>query len=271
MTVKGRLFAACAAPTRRNARWRVVRAILFCAFFIVALLIGCEEKVLTPPQKPEVLVVTLTTQDNRSLYAHRHNYHLRYQIPPEGMSLRDWNYLSQWQVPFDIYVANHFDEAVEGTLWIEVKLHLWPADGSGAWHRTLTFADTVTQRYLTLAPGDSIRLQTYDALVWAQDDDSGHCIHLTEQYLHYFVTPRLGWKWITPELRVQWVYCDTNAVVPTDTVVAFDQPVPVKAQAEVRLFKEYRSLLSNEVLFDIAYFFPVGMRRKLECSEHIGP
>lgn len=253
----------------RHRRWG--RGLVCFGVFLLTFLWGCEENILTPPQKPEVLVVKLRTENNRTLFAHRHNYHLRYQIPPEGMSVDDWNRQSQWQVPFEVWVCNRFDEAVEGTLWIELKINLEPADGSGAWHRTLAFADTAMPRYLTLAPGDSIRIQTYQQLLWQQDDDSGKCIHLTEQYLHYVVNSRLGWKWVQPDVRVQWVYCDTVAVVPTDTVVAFDAPVTVKAQAELRLFKEHWPMKSNEFVFDIVYFFPVGMKRKLECSEHIGP
>ncbi|MCR4438739.1 MAG: hypothetical protein QHJ34_12210 [bacterium] len=248
-----------------------MRVLLCSVAFLLTFLWSCEEHVLTPPQRPEVLVVRLSTKDNRTLFAHRHNYELRYQIPPEGMSMEEWNRQSQWQVPFEVWVCNRFDEAVEGTLWIELVVHLEPADGSGAWHKTLAFADTVMPRYLTLAPGDSIRIETYQPLLWQQDDDSGRCVHLTERYLHYVVNSRLGWKWVQPDVRVQWVYCDTVAIVPTDTVVAFDLPLRVKAQAELRLFKEHWPLKSNEFLFDISYFFPVAMKRKLECSEHIGP
>lgn len=124
---------------------------------------------------------------------------------------------------------------------------------------------------LTLAPGDSIRIETYQPLLWQQDDDSGRCVHLTERNLHYVVNRRLGWKWMQPEVRVQWVYCDTGAIVPSDTVVAFDLPVAVKAQAELRLFKEHWPMEFNDFVFEIAYLFRVGMKRKLECSEHTGP
>lgn len=41
------------------------------------------------------------------------------------------NRQSQWQVPFEVLVCIRFDEAVEGTLWVELTLVLKPADVSG--------------------------------------------------------------------------------------------------------------------------------------------
>ena len=245
---------------------KYLNRILFFTFAFLGLfvLLFCQEKIPEGPERGDVLSIKLSTLDNRTIYPQETNYQLRYKIPPSGITMAEWDSISNHTVLFDIWIYNQFDEAFEGTRWIDIKLNIWPEDPDLEWMRTLTFSDTVHHYHFVLTPGDSTNIYTAGQLLWTQHDDAGVCIHPTQQYIPELYSRHVGII-RTPTERIPWVFCDTTYLAPTDTIVFFENPIRVFAQAEVQFIEEYPTFLSNLLELDIVYLPPPG--RRLTCRE----
>ena len=197
------------------------------------------------------------------------HWDLQFKLPPKKMSMEDFENISTWKVPFVIWVFNNFDEAMEGKKWIDVRVNLWPADPNENWLCQLVYADTTSSRQMTIPPGDSIGIYSGTKLIWDQKDDEGNSIHEVEQFVPIWIEcTEFDSIFKNPDQTVPWRYCDTTALGPVDTVVAFLNPKKIYAQAEVQLFKNYHVVKSNIIEFNLHYFFPAdGFRDKFWCEE----
>ncbi len=188
------------------------------------------------------------------------------KVPPEELNL-----LRNWKVPFRLTVENVFDEAVDGTKWIKVTLHIWPRDGGG-WSKTLTYTDTTRNESLVIHPGHTYVVDTENKLVWDQTNDEGKSIHRYQSYeLTIILSRTVDRLMVDPETEekkvVPWVYCRNLRTVTLDSLVAFDPPIAVRARASIQLFREYPPIESDELELTIFYLFPHGMRAKYWCVE----
>ncbi len=221
----------------------------------------CEEKIPQGPPKVQVIEAELYVPFNRKVFPHPTNYWTRYSRP-ESMTQAEWEYATDSAVRFRIKVNNIFDETIDGLKWIDVKLHLWSTNYS---YIDYTFSYTnfsEDSTLIVLHPGKSYYVYTADSLVWNQTDESGNCIFDTEPFHMYFI--RLD-STFSKELDKWEYFCDTTYVAWVDTVVKFDLPVKMKAQAAVKIFKNYEPIISNIYHFEIHYFFPQGMTIKEKC------
>jgi len=242
--------------------------ISFCFIFF------CEEKIPEGPERSEIVKVKLTTKENRTDYSQENNWENRYQIPPSRMSLDEFEYLSQWQVPFHITVYNDFDEAIDGKPWVKIIINLWPEQSENPWQAQLVYADTTATRHLTIPPGDSIAIYAGIKLTWDQKDLDGKSIHLTSSFTpkiidcYVFESDSVANRNTMPMQYFKKTICDTTELAPEDTVLSYSEPKVVNAQAEVQIFKNYRTLISNIFQFKIHYFYPFyGFRLKYHCYE----
>lgn len=239
---------------------------------LLCLGLSCSEKIPEGPERIEVLKAVLATKDGRLNFAQENNWDNRYKLPPRKMSFEEYDYLSQWRVPFIVTVHNDFDEGLEGKKWIVIKIKLWPADSNETWRGQLMYADTVSDRPLAIPPGDSITFYTGNRLTWDQRDIAGKCIHPT----HTFIPLWIECSWtetdsaISHERPIQYYLksdCDTTILAPEDTVVAF-QTKKICAQAEVQIFKNYHKIQSPILEFYSYYYFPTyGFMPKFFCYE----
>jgi len=237
-------------------------------------ILSCEEKIPEGPKRSEIVKVKLTTKENRTDYSQENNWENRYHIPPRKMSLEEFEYLSQWQVPFHITVYNDFDEAIDGMPWVKIKINLWPEQSEQQWQAQLLYADTTSTRHLTIPPGDSIAIYTGIKLTWDQKDTAGKSIHLTCSFTpkiidcYAFESDSAVDRTVRPLKFFRKTICDTTELAPEDTVLAFSETKVINAQAEVQIFKNYRTLTSNIFQFKIHYFYPFyGFRKKYYCNE----
>ncbi len=230
----------------------------------------CEEKIPEGPKRGQVLSARLRTASGWTRYMQAPDFADRYlltKVPEE-----ERQFLDNWKVHFRLDVVNTFDETIDGTKWIKVKVTIWPRD-QGKWTKTLTFADTTSREPVVLHPGHTYVVSAGDMLVWEQTDEQGASIHRKEPYTMWIIYPRIVDSLMVtdPKSRektvVPWVYCDTLATVTKDSVVAFEAPLVVKAKAEVQLFREYPPVESEELHLEIFYLFPKGMQRKYWCAE----
>jgi len=243
--------------------------ILALAFFNLV----CTEKIPEGPEREEILEVKLFAQNGRLDYAQENHWDDRFRFPPKSMSQEDFEYASEWRIPFGISVNNFFDEAIDGKKWIDVKINLWSANELDEWQAQLAFTDTSASRNLIIPPGDSISLYTGNKLIWEQKDNEGLSIHRTDTYTPIWVTCTF-WDSIVPFTKpaeyVTMRECDTLQLVPVDTVIAYDLPITVYAQAEVQLFKHYHVVKSDTLKFRLHYYFPTyGFRPKFWCRERM--
>ncbi|MBC8180357.1 hypothetical protein H8E88_04455 [candidate division KSB1 bacterium] len=246
---------------------------IFMFFFLAFVLLNltCTEKIPEGPEKSEILKVKLFAQNGRLNYAQENHWDNRYRFPPKSMSQDDFEYASQWKIPFGISVNNDFDEAIDGKKWIDVKINLWSANELDDWQAQLVFADTSASRNLLIPPGDSIALYTGNKLTWEQKNMDSLSIHRIDSYTPIWVTCAF-WDSIVPGTKPEEVItmrdCDTLQLTPVDTVIAFDLPITVYAQAEVQLFKHYHVVKSDTLKLMLHYYFPTyGFRPKFWCRE----
>ena len=231
----------------------------------------CTEKIPEGPERTEILKVRLFCENGRLDFAQENHWDNRFQLPPKEMTQDEFEYAAEWRVPFGIAIKNDFDEAMEGRKWIETKINLWSANQTDDWRAELSFADTTTTRNMVIPPGDSISLYTGDKLTWEQKDVLGKSIHQTDLYHPIWVTCAY-YDSIVPGTKPAQIFpvreCDTLTLSPVDTVIAFEQPKTIFAQAEVKLFKDYRTVQSDTLTFRIHYYCPPdGFRQKFWCRE----
>lgn len=231
----------------------------------------CTEKIPQGPGRTEILKVKLMIKDNRFDFAQENNWENRYEIPPKNMTQQQFDELSQWQVPFGIRVHNDFDEAIDGQKWIVINVNIWSANPIDTWQAQLIYADTLTKRNMTIAPGDSLSFLTGTRLMWLQRDLNGNSIHQTNRYTPIWIET-IEFDSLAPGDKpsdaIPWIRCDTTLLATVDTVVAFLLPKTVLAQAEVQLFKNYHGVKSDTVEFRIHNFFPAdGFQKKFKCYE----
>ncbi|NOZ60864.1 MAG: hypothetical protein GXO74_04210 [Calditrichaeota bacterium] len=246
-----------------------VRYLVF-LFLLLAVLL-CKEKIPSGPERVEILKVHLFTEDNRLDFAQENHYENRFRLPPKYLSVGEFMERSKWTVPFGVKIVNDFDEAMEGKKWIVIKVNLWPADETESWRGQVVYTDTSFERNMVIAPGDSMIFFNTNMLVWHQQDIHGKSIHESNSFnplwvrcvFYDSIVP--GTK---PEEIIQMRQCDTTYLAPVDTVIAFSEPKEIYAQAEVQLFKNYHTVLSDTLKLRINYYFPGdGFYRKFWCRE----
>ncbi|MCI0496606.1 hypothetical protein L0Z72_16510, partial [candidate division KSB1 bacterium] len=176
-----------------------------------------------------------------------------------------------WRVPFNITVHNDFDEALDGQKWLVMKVNIWSANPADTWQAQVIYADTTSNRNMTIPPGDSLSFYRGNHLTWEQRDMTGNSIHLCNSYapiwieLIKFDSLIRGKK---PLKIIPWCHCDTTILAPVDTVVAFFPHKTILAQAEVQLFKNYHVVKSDTVEFRLHYYYPAdGFQKKFWCIE----
>jgi hypothetical protein len=247
------------------------RKLLLLILLSWCLIYWCTEKIPEGPGRTEILKIRLAIKDNRYDFAQENNWENRYKIPPNNMTQQQFEELAKWRVPFTITAYNDFDEAMDGQKWLVLKVNIWSAHPADTWHAQLIYADTVSNRNMTIPPHDSLLLYAGNRLTWEQRDISGNSIHQTDSYTPIWIdciefdSLIAGTK--PPEL-IRWRHCDTTMLAPVDTVIAFSPPKTILAQAEVQLFKNYHRVMSDTLEFRIHYFMPAdGFRRKFWCRE----
>lgn len=240
---------------------------------IFLLCLCCTEKIPKGPERIEVLRTELKIKDDRLFFAQENNWDNRYKLPPLKIPPEEFEYISQWRIPFIITIYNDFDEGLEGEKWVVIKVKIWPADSMENWHRELIYCDTVSLHPFAIPPGDSITYYTGNLLTWDQRDASGKSIHLTNTIIplwiecRYFQTDSL----VSKEKPLKYFLksdCDTTYLAPEDTVLAFPGKKRIYAQAEVQIFKNYHVIKSKILEFYIYYYFPpYGFAPKFSCHE----
>jgi len=228
---------------------------------ILMLIVSCREKIPEGPPRVQVMEAVLYTPFDRNVFPQPTNYLNRYQ-KPNDLSTDEWNYLTDSDIRFRIKVNNIFDETIDGLKWIEVKLNLWSTNYPNI-SRTLTYRNFKEDTSLiVLHPGKTYYVYTADSLIWDQTDKNGKSIHKLNPYhvFNVFLDSTFNRQ------KNEWEYfCDTTYTVIVDTVVAFDVPIKMKAQAEVKIFKNYEPIKTNIFYFTIAYIFP-GLFSKHKCN-----
>jgi len=243
---------------------------------VITALWRCEEKIPPGPPRGKVMAAHLYTTRNKIEYAQWNNLRLRYHFKV-GLSEEETAFLNdflQWRVYFRVDISNTFDEVIDGTKWIEVKLKIW-GDEPREWERHLSYTEINPADSVLLHPGKTLTLYTADSLVWDQTDDEGKLIPEVDSYLHYFVQKVIKDSLVRDTLDLKpvwvekfWVDCDTLAQFWVDTVKAFEEPIPVYAAASVKLFREYEPIMTDTLQLKIVYRFPVGYVEPLPpCQE----
>jgi len=223
----------------------------------ILLSLFCEEQIPEGPELVQVIEANLTS--DRDEYPQPSNYSNRYRTS----HISNFNQLTNSNVRFLIKVTNTFDETVEGIDWTDIKVKLW-SEQLPEFEKTLSFTYHKEEtEWLVLHPGEVHHIYALDSLLWNQTDDSARCIHVMESFVPYFV--RLDSVFNKPEYRYDY-FCDTTFYAPADSVVAFETPVEIQAQAAVKIFKNYDAIQSNIHRFYIKYFFPPGMIDRRRCS-----
>ena len=233
----------------------------FSIFLSIVLIISCNKKIPEGPERTEILLINLSIEDNRKDFTQVNNWENRYRLPPKEMLSEEYEYLAQWQIPFHINVHNYFDEAIDGKKWIYMKLNIWPEDPNENWSHEIIFTDTTSTRNMVIPPGDSVYIYTGDRLIWDQQDNEGKSIHLINNYTPiwvvghcYYTDIRYGDSFPSEYMIASRL--DTTYLTPVDTVIAFNEPKKIFAQVEVQLFKNYHSVKSDILKFNIHYFYP---------------
>jgi len=242
--------------------------LMLCCLIII---LSCTEKIPEGPERTEILKVRLFSQNGRLDFAQENHWDNRFQLPPKEMTQDEFEYASEWRVPFGIVIKNDFDEAMEGKKWIDAKIKLWSANQAENWQAVLNFADTTAVRNMVIPPDDSISLYTGNKLIWEQRDVSGKSIHRIDWYHPIWVSCSYYDSLVPvtkPAQLIAMRECDTLLLSPVDTVIAFKEAKTIFAQAEVKLFKDYRTVLSDTLTFRIHYYCPAdGFRPKFWCRK----
>ena len=241
---------------------QTIPAIPFILIFTTILLfLSCQEEIPEGPELVQVIEASLVTDRNE--YPQPSNYGNRYWIS----HIPNFKNLTNANVRFKVKVTNTFDETVEGIDWTEVKVKLW-SEQLPNFEKTLSFTYHKDEtEWLILHPGEEYHIYTLDSLVWVQTNENDTCIHVMESFVPYFV--RLDSVFNKPERRHEY-FCDTTFFAPADSVVAFETPIDIQAQAAVKIFKNYEAVQSNVCRFQIKYFFPPGMIDRRRCPVGIG-
>jgi len=235
-----------------------LKVILFAVFLIF---LSCREQIPEGPPKVQVIEAELYVPFDRKVFPQPTNFSNRY-VRPESFSSEDWDYATDASVRFRIKINNIFDETIDGLKWIDARLHLWSSNYSGIDYY-LTYRNFQEDSLLiVLHPGKTYYVYTQDSLIWEQEDEQGKTIHQTNPYRMFFI--RLDSTFIKEENK--WDYfCDTTYTSWVDTVAKFDLPIKMKAQAEIKIFKNYEAIKTNVYQFEIQYFFPAGMSDLYVC------
>ncbi|OQX86948.1 hypothetical protein B6D60_05080 [candidate division KSB1 bacterium 4484_87] len=240
-------------------------------FAILFIIFSCREKIPSGPERVEVLKVYLFSENGRMDFAQENHFETRFRLPPKYLSMEEFDYRSKWVIRFGVNVLNDFDEAMEGKKWIVIKVNLWPKDETETWRAEVVYTDTNFVRNMVIPPGDSLTFFSNNMLVWHQQGIDGKSIHKTNSFNPIWVTCAFydsivpGTK---PEEIIQMRQCDTTYLAPVDSVIAFGEPKEIYAQAEVQLFKNYHSVVSDTLTLRIHYYFPGdGFYRKFWCKQ----
>ena len=232
---------------------------LFLLLFGLILLLTCKEKIPEGPPLVQVLEAELWIANNRIVYPQPTNFTNRYNRP-RTIDLDEWEYQIDYHVPFQVKVKNIFDETIDGIEWTDVKINLWSTNHPKIECRlSFTYLKEEPELFV-LHPGETHNINTEDSLTWDQTNDSGGSIFNTNEYTPFIVRVDS-----VKEINGFRCFCDTTYFFPMDTVVAFEKPIQMKAQADVKIFKNYEPVKSNIVDFQIMYFFPQGMVNKNRC------
>ena len=246
------------------------------ALFLLGIIFfyRCEEQIPAGPPRVEVVEAELYTSFDRTDYPQPTNFSNRWVLlprdaPPPETGYDSWAQLLDSVVRFRIKVNNIFDETVDGLKWIDVKLRYWSINYPEI-KGTLSYQNyNEDSTLIVLHPDKSYYVYTSDSLVWDQTYEHGESIHSIGQFLDYEIRVDSTWDII----EGKWDYfCDTTYTTWKDTVIAFDLPIKLKAQAEVKIFKNYEAILSNVFRFTITYFFPTAYRKVSwhVCPGHVG-
>jgi len=216
---------------------------------------SCTEKLPEGPgtELEDVLKVELTTDFDG--YAQENTYADEYQVP-DGMTWVEFNVATAWKVYFRVRVYNVFDEPVVGTKYIDARIRVWDTNDTTQ-VRTLAVLDTLSTDAVIIHPGDRYTVFSGDQFVWDQTDDDGEPFARKETYLDFYVVPRITYD---KKHDVRYRHCDTLFSFWADSVIAFIDPIHIKAQAMVQLFREYKDTCweSEEIDFTITYLSHEG-------------
>ncbi len=239
---------------------KIIKLIVIGSIAMIMLL-TCEEQIPEGPPKVQVIEADLYVPFDRKVFPQPTNYENRYKRPAD-LKQEDWDFLTDSDIRFRIKINNIFDETIDGLKWIDVTLKLWSTNFPDI-KRTLTYQNLREDSILiVLHPGKSYYVYTEDSLIWEQRDEVGTLIHKTDRYHTFGV--RLD-SLFSKEKNKWEFFCDTTYYAWVDTVKQFDIPIRMKAQAWVRIFKNYEPIETNIFGFQISYIYPPGMTDVHEC------
>ncbi len=226
----------------------------------ILLLITCEENIPEGPPRVEVTEAVLGISMDRNDFPQPTNFGNRYEIPE--FLLAEWNEITDHLIRFRVRVVNIFDETVDGLKWIDVQLKFWSEnrpeiEGTFSYRN---FANDTT--LIVIHPAHTYYVYTADSLIWDQTYMDGRSIHETDVYHVFKVEPDSLFNAKTGEWQF---FCDTTYTQWVDTVVVFSEPIEMKAQASVKIFKNYEAVESNVLDFTITYLSPSGFGKKYYC------
>ena len=208
-----------------------------CVGLLIALAFffnGCTENLPEGPETGLEDVLTVRLSTDLESYVQENTYGDEYAVP-EGMTWREFNLATAWLVYFRVRLDNAFDEPVVGTKYIDATIKVWDSNDTTK-VRTLTVLDTLSEETIIIQPGKTYTVFSGDRFVWDQTDDHGERFPTTNTYQDYDVAERITYD----KLRgVYYRHCDTLSSFQADSVIAFKDPIHVKAQATVRLLREY--------------------------------
>jgi len=203
--------------------------------FVMALLFhGCSEKLPEGPdtELEDVLKVRLTTDFDR--YAQENAYREEYEVP-DDMTWLEFNQSISWKVYFRVRLENVFDEPVVGTEYVDATIKVWDKNDTTK-VRTLVVLDTLSTDTIIVEPGEIYTVFSGDRFVWDQTDDWGEPFAPGKRFLRYSVQERITYD---KHNDVYYRHCDTLGSFWADTVIAFNEPIHIQAQATVQIFREY--------------------------------
>jgi hypothetical protein len=217
---------------------------------LIFLVIGCSEKLPEGPDTNlnEILLVKLTS--DLSGYAQENNYRSQYEIP-EGMSWPEFNLRTTWKVYFRVRLENTFDEPIVGTKYIDARIRVWNKNDTTQ-IRTLTVLDTLSNETIIIQPGETYTVFSGDRFTWDQTDDNGKPFAPKDTFDAYSIQARITYNKYT---GVSYRHCDTLAVFPADSVIAFQYPISIVAQATVQLFREYEGMFWKSAALEFPIVF----------------